>query len=552
MWRNRLWMENGYDNPVSIEQTANDTPSPPPPPPPPAAHPYSHSVHFENTRVPAAAPAAAANGSNSQSSGGVYVIPVDTHTTRSNCKNGAGAAKNEKHQLAGLNGINGDRQHKLNKSSLSEKAYIDYDPHQHIQHKNPTSYLDTIFHLLRASLGTGILAMPNAFQNAGYAVGLVGTMIIGFMCTYNIHTLVSSEYELCKRRKIPSMTYPETVQAAFEEGPARLRCLARFASVVTNLLLALYQIGSSSIYALFIASNLQDVGQSYFGSELNLRVVLLYLLVPSVIICWVRNLKLLVPFSTIGNVATIVSFALIFRYVFDEVPTFAYREPVGTMRGIPLFFGTVLFAMEAIGVVMPLKNQMKKPRQFGSLFGVLNASMLPISILYTFMGFFGYLKYGPATQGSITLNLPTEERLAKAVKLLYSGAIFITYALSNYVICDIVWTNGIKSKMNNPSVCCRILFEYVIRTGVVFLTFFLAAAVPNLEIFISFVGAFCLSSIGVAFPAIVEILTFWNNHEDAFQFSIMIFRNIIIIVIAILAFTIGVSSSVAKFVQEVL
>lgn len=48
-----------------------------------------------------------------------------------------------------------------------------------------------MFHLLKASLGTGILAMPNAFHNAGYAVGMIGTLIVGFLCTYNVHMLVS-------------------------------------------------------------------------------------------------------------------------------------------------------------------------------------------------------------------------------------------------------------------------------------------------------------------------------------------------------------------------
>lgn len=58
---------------------------------------------------------------------------------------------------------------------------------------------------------------------------------------------------------------------------------------------------------------------------------------------------------------------------------------------------------------MPLKNEMKKPKNFGSFFGVLNASMIPISLLYTFIGFFGYLKFGENTKGSITLNLPEED-----------------------------------------------------------------------------------------------------------------------------------------------
>lgn len=48
----------------------------------------------------------------------------------------------------------------------------------------------------------GILAMPNAFLNAGYAVGFAGTIIIGIICTYCIHMLLRSHYELCKRKKV--------------------------------------------------------------------------------------------------------------------------------------------------------------------------------------------------------------------------------------------------------------------------------------------------------------------------------------------------------------
>lgn len=52
-------------------------------------------------------------------------------------------------------------------------------------------YWDTLIHLLKASMGLGILVMPNAFKNAGYLFGIVGTLFIGFLCTYTIHLLVS-------------------------------------------------------------------------------------------------------------------------------------------------------------------------------------------------------------------------------------------------------------------------------------------------------------------------------------------------------------------------
>lgn len=54
-------------------------------------------------------------------------------------------------------------------------------------------FSETLLHMLKASLGTGILAMPNAFHNAGYVVGIVGTLVIGFLCTYCIHILVSRQ-----------------------------------------------------------------------------------------------------------------------------------------------------------------------------------------------------------------------------------------------------------------------------------------------------------------------------------------------------------------------
>lgn len=59
--------------------------------------------------------------------------------------------------------------------------------------------------------------------------------------------------------------------------------------------------------------------------------------------------------------------------------------------------------------VLPLKNAMKKPEQFGSAFGVLNVGMALTTILYTSFGYFGYLKFGENVAGSLTLNLPEQD-----------------------------------------------------------------------------------------------------------------------------------------------
>lgn len=48
----------------------------------------------------------------------------------------------------------------------------------------------SLLHLLKSSLGTGILAMPMAFKNSGLLFGGIGTLVVGFLCTHAVHILV--------------------------------------------------------------------------------------------------------------------------------------------------------------------------------------------------------------------------------------------------------------------------------------------------------------------------------------------------------------------------
>lgn len=55
--------------------------------------------------------------------------------------------------------------------------------------------------------------------------------------------------------------------------------------------------------------------------------------------------------------------------------------------------------------VLPLKNEMKKPRNFDRPMGVLNVGMVIVGTMFVALGFLAYLKYGDDIQGSVTLNL---------------------------------------------------------------------------------------------------------------------------------------------------
>lgn len=75
------------------------------------------------------------------------------------------------------------------------------------------------------------------------------------------------------------------------------------------------------------------------------------------------------------------------------------------------FSVNTLFSLTSVGVVMAVENNMKTPKSFGGKFGVLNGSISVIVVMYIFIGFCGFLKYGPDCDGSITLNLPQDDML---------------------------------------------------------------------------------------------------------------------------------------------
>ncbi|XP_066595896.1 proton-coupled amino acid transporter-like protein CG1139 [Prorops nasuta] len=419
-----------------------------------------------------------------------------------------------------------------------------YDPHKHRNRPNPTSNAETLVHILKGSLGTGILAMPNAFCNSGLVTGVVATVLIGALCTYCLHVLVKAQYRLCKRLRVPILSYPDSMKYALEQGPTSIRWFASAAPAIVDGFMITYQLGICCVYIVFVASNIKQVADQYW-TPLDIEVHMAILLLPLVLINYIRNLKLLAPFSTLANLITFVGLAMILVYMFDDLPPISEREMFGTARNFSLYFGTTLFALEAVGVIIALENNMKTPQYFGGYCGVLNIGMTVIVILYILMGFFGYIKYGAAADGSVTFNLPSDQPMAQSIKIMFAVAIFITYALQGYVPVEIIWTTYLDHRIQRR----KLFWEYVCRTVVTLATWVLAVAIPRLGLFISLFGAFCLSALGIAFPAIIEICVDWPDRKSQ-PWKIMLIKNLLLIVFGIVGLVVGTYVTVVDIVNS--
>ncbi|XP_055640560.1 proton-coupled amino acid transporter-like protein pathetic isoform X2 [Toxorhynchites rutilus septentrionalis] len=419
-----------------------------------------------------------------------------------------------------------------------------YNPFENRKLTHPTTDTDTLVHLLKGSLGSGILAMPLAFLNAGLWFGLGATVAIGVICTYCVHILVKCAHLLCRRAQVPSLGFADVAETAFLAGPDGIKKYSRLARFIINMFLVLDLLGCCCIYIVFVATNVKQVVDYYTHSHLDVRYYIVLTLVPLILVNLIRELKYLTPFSAIANILIGTGVGITLYYILQDLPEFSDRKAIAEVQHMPMFFGTVIFALEGIGVVMSLENNMKTPQHFIGCPGVLNIGMSVVVTLYACVGFLGYLKYGEDTKGSVTLNLPVEDILAQAVKLMIAVAIFLTYTLQFYVPMEIIWKN-VKHNFNEHKNAA----EYSIRIGLVVLTVAIAAALPNLGPFITLIGAVCLSTLGLMFPAVIEMVTYYEKPGYG-RFNWVLWKNIFLILFGVIGFVTGTYVSILEFSEH--
>lgn len=397
-----------------------------------------------------------------------------------------------------------------------------------------TTGCDALLHVMKASLGSGILAMPDAFKNSGLLFGLLGTILIGVLCTHGTYLIVKCSQNLCYMYQKTSLGYTETIEMAFQNSHSRfLQKYSHVARKFVNLFLFLTYYGANTIYVLLISSTLQQVALNHFGIEWNIRWFMLILAIPLMTFTLVHQMKYLVPFSAVANVLLLVGLSLTCYYTMQDLPPLSSRPAITPdLSKLPLFFSTVLCGMEGIGTILPIENSMRNPSKFLSCPGVLNNAMTIIVTLFSTIGFIGYLKFGDDVKGSITLNL-ADDLLSEAVKVSVAVAVFCTFGLQFTACSEVIWKTA-KPYIGKDNEKASF---YAIRAALIFGTVLFGIAVPQLAPVISLVGSIGFSMLGLFLPALTEIIVYWNGGLGFAKWRL--WKNIMLMIIAVFALLIG-------------
>ncbi|XP_026765098.1 proton-coupled amino acid transporter-like protein pathetic isoform X1 [Galleria mellonella] len=419
-----------------------------------------------------------------------------------------------------------------------------YIPSEHRPLASNTSSFGALAHLLKASLGSGVLAMPLAFKSAGLLVGSIGTILVGFICAHAINMLVKTSQQLCVEVKKPSLGYADTCDLVFQNGPKPVQKFAPFARELADWALALTHMGACCVYVVVIAESFKQISDVYGGPNWTVTIYCALTLVILVPLTQITKLKYLVPFSALANFVWLGSILISIYYCLRDPPKVSERNLATSITGVPNFISTCLFAMEGIGVVMPVENEMTKPQHFLGCPGVLNIAMVIVVLMYGFVGFSGYLKYGDEARGSLTLNLPQDEILAQTAKILVACVMILSFALIYYVPVDVIWRRiqeKVPAKNHRWGIAALRLIGTLLIVGI-------ACAVPRLELFMELVGAVCLSTMGLLLPAVTE--TVWRWGKDLGPCYWVVWKNALICIFSLIAMVSGVAYSIIAILEK--
>ncbi|XP_064545774.1 proton-coupled amino acid transporter-like protein CG1139 isoform X2 [Drosophila montana] len=425
------------------------------------------------------------------------------------------------------------------KVPLGSLVYHNPKLHQEYQ---PMSDLEALVNLIKCTFGTGILAMPRAYYNAGWLLGLISTVLVAGIVVYSLH--IYDINKLCKRYKMKMLSYSEAMQLAILNGPVWARPLNKYFSRQVDIFLCIYHFGVDCVYVVFMGKNIKKLADIYF-KPVDTRIYMALITVPLILTFLIRDLKYLVPFSIISNVLMLISFGLILSYFLNDLPSLSERTAIQSLSKYPLFFGTILFSIEAVGVILALQLHMTTPENYLGTFGVLNRAMIIVVIFYASFGFLGYWQFGDETSSSIINNLPADETVPQCIIALFTIAIFFSYALQGYVTIEIIWRSYMTPRlMANATKSV----EYLLRMAMVVASVLCAISYPDFGLLLSFVGSFCLAQLGFIYPALINIFVCYS--EGYGPCKIFLLRSLFFIFIGLCGGIAGTMISVAAIKEK--
>lgn len=373
-------------------------------------------------------------------------------------------------------------------------------PKEHERHKAST--FKAVLLLLKSFIGTGVLFLPKAFDNGGWAFSVVCLFVCAVASFFCFISLIST------KEKVGVNGY----------GDLGLRLFGPKMKFSILLSIALSQIGFSAAYIVFTATNLKVFCENVLGVKPDSFGLATYIILQTLIfipLSFTRNITKLSGTTLVADLFILLG--LLYVYYYPSYYIIKHGIATSSMKLFnksdwSLFVGTAIFTFEGIGLLIPIQESMEKPQHFNKcLLGVMSG----VAFVFITSGLICYSAFGSKVETVVLLNFPQDSPFTKSAQLLYVLAILLSTPLQLFPAIRILenWTFPVDaSGKHNPHI--KWLKNYF-RSAIVIATSLIAWGGANdLDKFVSLVGSFACVPLIYIYPPALHFKAFKDKNAS--------------------------------------
>ena len=373
-----------------------------------------------------------------------------------------------------------------------------------------TTFTAALFIVGEMAGGAGILALPEAVTNTGWA-GVILIIVMGILsCTCGI---VLSKSWLILRRDFAE--YREHVRYPY---PAvGFHTYGKIGKYVVQFCINVTLVGTCTVFVLLASENLNnliDLNLTSTSAKSEYRVWLVICTAALLPLTWLGTPKNFWPIALFANIATAVALLLIVIKIGVDFDGVAKTSPVTTTSFFSAF-GAIAFAFGGISAFPTIQCDMRQQSQFNSSIVLAHIVVvlmyLPISIL-------GFLAFGDDVQTNVIMNLSSTSGITKCV-----AALVTTHVLLGFVILLNPVSQQLEEWLNVPKGRVT-LKSCLVRTCLMLFILGLAQGIPHFGLLLNLLGSSTMTLLIFVFPCLFYLKLEPNTslHIKVFLYEIMV------------------------------
>ncbi|KAJ2449971.1 hypothetical protein GGF42_004616 [Coemansia sp. RSA 2424] len=344
------------------------------------------------------------------------------------------------------------------------------------------------FNVLNSIIGSGIIGLPYALNNAGMATGLAMLVVVGLVSQFANYTLVLTG------KRLDALHYSEVAHMAL--GTLGYQALS--ASVIVSL------VGVVTTYLIILGDIASSLRQTYLPAQewltrsVAIAIVAYAFVLP---LLFFRHSGPLAKYS----VVSVVALPVILLIVAIRAPIYAssalaadYPAIVGphVFRALGVLSFSYCSAHAAFQNFLGLRERTMR----NWMRATTAATWVAIALCCAF-GEIGLASFGSRVQANIFLNFPPTDAYVNIARVLFCLTLVLTFPLSFYPIRD-TFTHifGIHSQQRR--IGGRVL-ESLFTISVLTFVCIAAAKCTDLGAAYELVGAASATTISFIFPALI-------------------------------------------------